>query len=180
MKQSLPVLGNVRVASPCAEPWESMTGSERVRHCGRCDLDVFNLSSMTQEEAESFVADRLGKGRTCIRFFQRKDGTMLTQDCPVGWRRVQKRMLLAAGAVVSFLGFGAIAAFAGARTLTCHTATTSSPLDSSLFQSFVAIFTGQPMVQPQLQPMAGEMIWVPPTTPVATPASGTTTTTTTP
>ena len=175
MKASLPILGNVRVASPCREPWETMTGDERVRHCDRCDLDVFNLSSMTNDEAESFVAGRLGAGRTCIRVFQRTDGTILTQDCPVGWRRVQKRMLMAAAGVVSFLGIAAVTALAGALALTGRSNGSTSPLDSPLFQSFVSIFTGQPAINPQLHPMAGEMIFVPPPTPVPpTPPPATT------
>ena len=168
--KALPVLENVRVASPCAEPWETMTGDENVRHCGRCDLDVFNLSSMTRQDAESFVAGHLGKDRTCIRFFQRKDGTMLTQDCPVGWRRVQRRVFLAAGAVLSFMTFGAIAAFAGTRTVTCHTSSTS-PMESPLMLSLLAMFKGQPPVPVQTSmPTAGLMVYIPPTTP--TPPAG--------
>lgn len=169
--KGLPVLENVRVASPCAEPWESMTGDESVRHCDRCDLDVFNVSSMTREDAESFVAGRLGKDRTCIRFFQRGDGTILTQDCPVGWRRVQRRVFLAAGAVLSVLGFGAVAAFAGTRTITCHTSTTS-PMESPLILSLIALFKGQPPVPVPTsisRPTAGVMVYVPPVTPVPAP-----------
>ena len=40
-KARLPVLPNIRVASPCTADWKAMTpvdaDSERVRHCGQCD-----------------------------------------------------------------------------------------------------------------------------------------------
>jgi hypothetical protein len=44
---SSPVLDNIRIASPCAADWNAMTGDERVRHCGACKKDVFNLSALT-------------------------------------------------------------------------------------------------------------------------------------
>jgi hypothetical protein len=37
----LPVLDSVQLASPCNEPWEGMVGDERVRHCARCDKNVY-------------------------------------------------------------------------------------------------------------------------------------------
>jgi|GEM_PF-4363670 len=45
---------------------------------------------MSREDAEAFLQARKGASRTCIRFFRRTDGTILSQDCPVGialWRR---------------------------------------------------------------------------------------------
>jgi hypothetical protein len=157
----LPVLDNVRVASPCEEPWETMTGDDRVRHCGRCDLDVFNLSSMTKDDAESFVGGRLGLDRTCIRYFERRDGTILTQDCPAGWRRVQRRLFLVTAGVFSFLTLGAIAAFAGTRAVTCHTSSATDPFESGFVQTLIALFSGQPIAPPQA-PTAGIMVYVPP------------------
>src|SRR5262245_27675690 len=57
----LPVLDNLRVASPCSAAWDNMTGDERVRHCGDCDKDVFNLSGMTRDEAEALILQKQGK-----------------------------------------------------------------------------------------------------------------------
>ena len=37
---------------------------------------------MTEEEALKLVEER--EGRLCVRFYQRRDGTVLTTDCPVG------------------------------------------------------------------------------------------------
>ena len=78
---SLDVIG---VASPCDAAWEDMRGDEQVRFCGQCEKNVYNLSAMSREAAEQLVAQR--EGRMCIRFFRRQDGTLLTADCPVGWR----------------------------------------------------------------------------------------------
>jgi hypothetical protein len=86
-------LESLRVARPCQEDWALMTGEARVRHCARCDKDVFDLSAMTRGEAEALLA-RHGT-RPCVRFFQRADGTVKTADCPTSRRR---RWLVAASA----------------------------------------------------------------------------------
>jgi hypothetical protein len=73
-----------------------------VRFCGQCDKSVYNLSAMTRAEAEALVASK--DGRVCVRLYQRQDGTVLTQDCPVGVRRLRIRARLwrtASGATVS-------------------------------------------------------------------------------
>ena len=97
----LPLLSQVRVASPCSARWEDMTGDERTRHCGQCNLDVHNLSAMTADEAESFLRAKVGTGRVCARIFRREDGTILTRDCPVGLALWRKRAGWAAGRVAA-------------------------------------------------------------------------------
>jgi len=62
-----------------------MDGDDQVRFCRECSRNVYNLSEMTQDEAQRIVAER--EGRLCVRFYQRRDGTVLTSDCPVGRRR---------------------------------------------------------------------------------------------
>src|SRR5579883_2942772 len=92
------MLNNLRVASPCPANWQEMNGDDRVRHCAQCNLNVYNLSAMTEPEVEKLISQR--EGRLCVRFYQRADGTVLTRDCPVGlWRRV-RRISQAAGAVL--------------------------------------------------------------------------------
>ena len=97
-RMRLPVLDNVRVASPCTAAWDAMTGDDHVRHCAICDKDVFNLSDMTRPEAEALIAE--ANGKLCVRYYRRADGTILTADCPVGERRVRRRKLVVAGAAV--------------------------------------------------------------------------------
>jgi hypothetical protein len=59
-----------------------MTGTDRVRFCGECGQHVYNLSGMTAEQATDLL--RQTGGELCVRFYRRRDGTMLTADCPVG------------------------------------------------------------------------------------------------
>jgi hypothetical protein len=112
-KARLPVLPNIRVASPCTADWNAMTpadaDTERVRHCGSCAKNVYNLSQMTRDEAEALILAK--EGRLCVRYFQRKDGTILLKDCTVGTANKRKRRLIAAGAAALLAGGGGAAAF---------------------------------------------------------------------
>ena len=99
-------LNNLKVASPCSQDWNGMIGNERKRYCGDCKLNVYNLSGMTRDEAENLVMN--AEGRLCVRFYKRADGSVITQDCPVGWAKVKQRtkvfVTAAASLVFSFLG----------------------------------------------------------------------------
>jgi hypothetical protein len=102
----LPVLDNIRVAAPCSADWAKMTGDERVRHCGDCKKNVYNLSDMTRDEAEALIIAK--EGRLCVRYFQRADGTILLKDCSVGVARRRKRRVIAAGAAALLAGGAAM------------------------------------------------------------------------
>ncbi len=99
-------LNNVKVASPCSQDWNEMLGNERKRFCGDCKLNVYNLSGMTRDEAENLIMN--AEGRLCVRFYKRADGSVITQDCPVGWAKVKQRtqvfVTAAASLIFSFLG----------------------------------------------------------------------------
>jgi hypothetical protein len=101
MSRKLFALDQIDVASPCSVPWEEMEGDDTVRFCGHCRLHVYNLSGMTRDEAEALV--RRTEGTLCVRFYRRGDGTVLTRDCPVGWRAVRLRLLRKLTAVTSLL-----------------------------------------------------------------------------
>jgi hypothetical protein len=92
-------LNNVRVAAPCNADWEQMFGNERARFCGQCNLNVYNLSSMTRSEAEHLIASN--EGRLCVRFYRRADGSILTKNCPVGLRAIQRKISTVTKAIVS-------------------------------------------------------------------------------
>jgi hypothetical protein len=95
------MIDNIRVASPCPANWEQMKGDDRVRHCDACNLNVYNLAAFTEAEIRALVENR--KGRLCGRIYQRRDGTVLTQNCPVGMRAVARKISRIAGAVFAFL-----------------------------------------------------------------------------
>jgi hypothetical protein len=110
-RRALPLLGRVHVASPCSVSWDSMQGDGQVRHCALCDKDVYNLSAMTRDEAESLLRSR-ANGELCATFYRRTDGTILTADCEVGVekkRRARKKAAVAATifAASAAAGFGA-------------------------------------------------------------------------
>jgi hypothetical protein len=113
-KRSLPILDNIRVATPCTASWDRMLGDERVRHCLDCNKNVYNLSAMTRDDAEALIVAK--HGDLCARYFQRSDGTIMTSDCSVGVSRRRKRRLIAAGAVALLAGGGGILARAATRT----------------------------------------------------------------
>jgi hypothetical protein len=112
-RAKLPVLPNIRVATPCRADWNQMVGDDRVRHCGSCDKDVFNLSAMTRDEAEALIVAT--KGDLCARYYQRHDGTIILQDCSVGVAQKRKRRVIAAGAAGLLAMGGAAAWFANQR-----------------------------------------------------------------
>lgn len=105
----LPLLQNVRVASPCSASWDDMDGDDRVRFCGSCEKNVYNLSAMPGEEAERLLAEH--EGSICVRLYRRADGTVLTSDCPVGVRRKRVRHTLIAAGAAGALAAAATAAF---------------------------------------------------------------------
>ena len=94
-------LNNIKIASPCPADWNEMYGDDRKRFCGDCKLNVYNLSGMTKDEAESLIMN--AEGRLCVRFYKRADGSVITADCPVGWAKVKQRTKLYATAVASLL-----------------------------------------------------------------------------
>jgi hypothetical protein len=108
-------LDDVRVAAPCNAGWDNMVGTERVRFCGQCNLNVYNLSAMTRGDAERLIAET--EGRLCVRYYRRADGTILTKNCPVGLRALKRRLsriaTVTASAVLTF--FAGILAVAGLK-----------------------------------------------------------------
>ena len=82
-------LDSIRIASPCKSDWNEMYGDGRRRFCGECKMNVYNLSGMSRTEAENLLIN--SEGRLCVRFYRRKDGTVLTKDCPVGWQALKRK-----------------------------------------------------------------------------------------
>ncbi len=98
------LLSRLHIASPCDADWDAMKGNDRVRACGDCKKNVYNISDMTKAEAEAFL--RRNGTKECTRFYRRKDGTILTDDCPIGlrklrdaWRKASKVASLIIGTV---------------------------------------------------------------------------------
>lgn len=67
-----------------------MRGDDRVRFCDQCKLHVYNFSQMTEKQAERLLRET--GGRLCGQIYRRRDGTILTRDCPVGLRAMRRRL----------------------------------------------------------------------------------------
>ena len=112
MQTTIPLLQNVRVASPCDASWEGMEAvdGERVKFCLHCAKNVYNLSEMTQWEAEGLL--RKHEGKLCARYYQRRDGTVLTRDCRIGAQVVRVALIRRSAVAASLFAmmFSAMAA----------------------------------------------------------------------
>lgn len=112
MQSNLIPLESIQIATPCRADWHSMqrvSGCDGIRFCPSCSKNVYNLSAMTREEAVRHIREQWGD--MCVRLYRRSDGTVITNDCPVGRAAYQRRQmapLLAkiVGTVAALLGMG--------------------------------------------------------------------------
>src|SRR5262245_32206753 len=91
-------LDEIKVATPCKASWEGMQGDERVRFCSLCRRNVYNISEMSRADATALIST--SENRTCIRYYRRRDGTVMTRDCPVGLRALRRRLFVMCSAGV--------------------------------------------------------------------------------
>jgi hypothetical protein len=137
-------LNNVRVAAPCPADWDSMYGNERVRFCEQCQLNVYNLSEMSRVEAEQLIGR--ADGRLCVRYYRRRDGSILTQNCPVGLRKLKRRFSRVATAIgSSVLSF---VAGVGFYQITAPRYITGSMVMGDVYQPLRPSVTGELAHQP--------------------------------
>jgi hypothetical protein len=83
-----------------------MQGDDKRRYCGRCRLDVYNLSAMTTAEAAALVEQH--PGRLCIRFVRAHDGKVMTADCPHQAISRRRKIFAAASLLLGGLFFGSV------------------------------------------------------------------------
>ncbi len=92
---------SVVIDNPCSVRWEEMTGDATVRFCDRCNLNVHNLTGMSQRDAELLITSK--PRRPCVYFYRRDDGIIVTDNCPKILRPVRNRVsAYAAGALLVF------------------------------------------------------------------------------
>jgi hypothetical protein len=125
-----------------------MTGDERSRMCGSCNKNVYNLSSMTREEAEALILEK--EGKLCVRYFQRKDGTILLKDCTVGTAQRRKRRIIAAGAATLLAGGGVFLALRDHRRPVAPTITREEVWETAMTdETAVTHEVAPPVVEPE-------------------------------
>ena len=109
-------LDQVQIASPCTVPWATMAGDDRVRFCGRCRQNVYNVEALDPFEAHRLVV--LREGRVCLRLRRRPDGTVVTADCWSRLRAARRRGVASFLVMLVVVGWWQLCAmWAGARSL---------------------------------------------------------------
>jgi hypothetical protein len=95
----LPLAGCARTASRCSTHWDTdMLGHGRARFCWSCGRDVYDVASLSADDAIAVLEAEGDLSRT--RLYVRHDGSVMKTDCPVGVRRKRlRRGLFAAWAV---------------------------------------------------------------------------------
>lgn len=139
-----------------------MTGDERVRFCQACKLSVYNLAEMTRAEAEELLKPKDGGKLPCVQLWRRRDGTIITKDCPVGWRDRVEQMCARAGALASMI-FAFMLSSAGAQELQAVKGKVAAGEQSVETNSAFVRGRAAPMKgEPVAYPIAGQMIAKPP------------------
>ncbi len=107
------LLDRLRVSSPCKVPWSAMEPrADHVRFCGRCARYVYKTEAMTSAEVRALVIR--SEGRLCGRLYRRRDGTLLTADCPRGAHL--RRKVSSVGGLLLGAAVTAVAALAAATS----------------------------------------------------------------
>ena len=157
----------LEIASPCPALWSEMTGDDRSRFCQSCQLTVHNLSAMTTDEAQALLDTASDEGsRVCVRFYKREDGTVLTQDCPVGVelslrQRLKHEIKQRAKHTASWIRWAAglaIGVALGSMSISAAWAESKTPP----MMGAVAVPMGAPPPQPNPQPPLQGDVAVPP------------------
>jgi hypothetical protein len=145
-------LDHLKIAAPCPANWDQMFSFEdkRVRFCSQCNLNVYNLSEMSRREAEALITKT--EGRLCVRFYRKADGSILTQNCPVGLRAIKRRVAWVAQVVLGMV----LSLVSGLGLYIFHLGRKPSPLLDALNNRFTSkspIMGGiMPRVQDQAPP----------------------------
>jgi hypothetical protein len=93
-----------------------MVGDDRVRRCGTCKQNVYNISEMTRAQAEDVIAAH--DARMCLRYYHRADGTILLRDCAVEYRPTG--LVVAASVATLALAGGALSVDPATQVARAH------------------------------------------------------------
>lgn len=99
-------IDQIEISSPCTVSWDEMRaagGDGRVRFCGQCRQNVYNVEAMSRVEAHRLIAAR--EGRLCVRILRRPDGTVVTADCWARLRAARRRGFLPFLGMMMLVGF---------------------------------------------------------------------------
>ena len=117
-RPELDPVDRIEIPTPCSVPWDSMYGDERIRHCGSCRKNVYNVAALTRAQAMELIASR---EPVCVRIYRRPDGTVVTNDCWSRLRAARRRGMCAFLVMLVIVGWAQLTAMfiglAGLRRL---------------------------------------------------------------
>ena len=117
-RPELDPVDRIEIPTPCSVPWDSMYGDGRIRHCGSCRKNVYNVAELTRAQARTLIASR---EPVCLRIYRRPDGTVVTNDCWSRLRAARRRGMWAFLVMLVIVGWAQLAAMivglAGLRRL---------------------------------------------------------------
>jgi hypothetical protein len=117
-RPELDPVDRIEIPTPCSVPWDSMYGDERIRHCGSCRKNVYNVAALTRAQALELIAIR---EPVCVRIYRRPDGTVVTSDCWSRLRAARRRGMWAFLVMLVIVGWAQLGAMfvglAGLRRL---------------------------------------------------------------
>jgi hypothetical protein len=93
-------------------------------------MQVFNTAELSKREIEELVTNRSGK-RLCLRLHRRPDGTLITKNCPIGFRKTVHRAARFAGAALSVILGVAAAGFGQSKPSEPRTKGVTAPSPSN-------------------------------------------------
>lgn len=102
------LLDQIQITNPCSADWNSMIGNDQVRFCNHCNLSVQDLSQMTRKRVLRLAAH--SKGRLCIRYQRRPDGSLVTKSVPQLHQISRRASRIAAGAFSATLSISSAVA----------------------------------------------------------------------
>lgn len=57
---------SISIKSPCSESWDEMSGNEKTRACSHCEMNVNDISMMTEADAFGLIDE--SNGNLCVRY----------------------------------------------------------------------------------------------------------------
>lgn len=152
-KNNETALDKVSLAKPCSQNWDEMVGDERERFCNQCSLNVYNLSSMTRDEAEEFLQLR-NDGSVCLNFIADTNGKIITDNCPRPLRSIRdwvRPVLKVASSFVAVFGVFVTGALAQTPQRTAGKPSVPKQEDTRRTGGAVAPMLGAPPVPSQAE-----------------------------
>jgi hypothetical protein len=85
------------IPNPCPESWDRLKPEEQGHFCESCQTKVWDLSAMTEDEAQALLANPPA-GDFCVSYRERRDGGVAHRPPPVvPANRLMRRLPAAAG-----------------------------------------------------------------------------------